>query len=105
MYLGNNPLTCTSIGNIADAIKLTDTLEILNLSNCQIGDEGMRLLIDSLAQNSTIHTLDITGNFASTSLVSKAQAESMSIQYLLRLQADPMYMDCNNDISTDVSQI
>lgn len=73
IYLSGNPMGCDGIVHISDAVTVSDTLRLLELSNCNINDEGMILLQSALSANSSINSINISENPSKPNLVARAE--------------------------------
>lgn len=98
--LSGNPIGYEGVSHIAEALGKNDTLKSLKLSNCEIDDDGMKVLQAALSTNKCLTILDISHNISNKIFVASAQAESQANQLILNIREDPLIV--NADRITEV---
>jgi hypothetical protein len=83
VYLSGNPLGYDGILHISEAITASDTLCLLELSNCDLDDKGVIALQTALAANSTVKNINLSRNAAKSNLIARAEvSRSRTIPFI-----------------------
>lgn len=62
LSLRGNQINVVSAGFIANLVKETKTLELLNISRCKIGSTTSEIVLNALMLNTTLKFLDLSHN-------------------------------------------
>ena len=73
LNLSGNPLGPLGMEHIAEAMRQSDTISTLSLSQCLIGKESLLLLQNSFLSNHVLTKLNISSNLVTPLLELKAQ--------------------------------
>ncbi len=96
LNLSTNPIGDEGIKEISIALRRTQTLRILRISNCGITEVGGQWLQDALAENSTVVVIDAYGNLMSPEQESLVVAEIEANEHVEAIRNDPMSVDAES---------
>lgn len=88
LILGSNPIGCRGLEILAPAVRLNDTITLLDISNCGFRTKSFEKLIEVLQHNSTILKMDTSRNKITNDSQEMGQAEIEASNCLLKLTLD-----------------
>lgn len=62
VYLGGNKIGTKGVASVCNMLRVNSVITDLGLEDNEICDDGARMLLDAVGQNTTLQTLKMTGN-------------------------------------------
>lgn len=93
--MGSNPIGCRGLEILSPALRLNDTITLLDISHCGYRTKSLDILREALEHNSTILKMDTSRNKITPDGQEMIQAEIEASNCLLKLSRDVHSVDAN----------